>query len=58
MDGLVLRRDGDSLLLPYMVDAFPDRTRPARVAFPDEVLRGPEFERTELGDVVVIALRP
>jgi galactan 5-O-arabinofuranosyltransferase len=58
VDGLVLRRDEDSLVLRYMVDDFPDRTRPAQVAFPDEVLRGPEFERTELGDVVVIALRP
>ena len=57
VDGLVLRRDGDSLVLPYMVDDFPDRTVPAEVAFPDRVLRGPEFERTELGRIVVIALR-
>ena len=58
VDGLVLQRDGDSLVLPFMVDAFPDRTRPAEVVFPDRVLRGPEFQRTELGRIVVIALRP
>jgi galactan 5-O-arabinofuranosyltransferase len=58
VDGLVLQRDGDSLVLPFMVDAFPDRTRRAEVAFPDRVLRGPEFQRTELGRIVVIALRP
>ncbi len=57
-DGLVLQRDGDSLVLPFMVDDFPDRTRRAEVAFPDRVLRGPEFERIELGRIVVIALRP
>jgi len=28
------------------------------VTFPDQVLRGPEFERIELGRIVVIALRP
>jgi galactan 5-O-arabinofuranosyltransferase len=58
VDGLVLQRDGESLVLPYMVDDFPDRTRRAEVVFPDEVLRGPEFERVELGRIVVIALRP
>jgi galactan 5-O-arabinofuranosyltransferase len=58
VDGLVLQRDGDFLVLPFMVDAFPDRTRQAEVAFPDRVLSGPEFVRTELGRVVVIALRP
>ena len=57
-DGLVLERDGDSLVLPLMVDDFPDRTRRYRIAFPDEVLRGPELVRTDLGRVVVIALRP
>jgi hypothetical protein len=41
-----------------MVDDFPDRTRRAEVAFPDDLLRGPEFVRTELGRLVVIALRP
>ena len=44
--------------LPFTVDDFPDRTRPAQVAFPDRVLRGPEFERTELGRIVVVALAP
>jgi galactan 5-O-arabinofuranosyltransferase len=58
VDGLVLQREGNSLVLPYMVDDFPDRTRPAEVAFPDRVLTGPEFVRTELGRVVVVALRP
>ncbi len=58
VDGLVLRRDGASLVLPYMVDDFPDRTRRAEVVFPDAVLTGPEFVRTELGPTVVIALRP
>jgi galactan 5-O-arabinofuranosyltransferase len=58
VDGLVLRRDGSSLVLPYMVDDFPDRTRRAEVVFPDAVLTGPEFVRTELGPTVVIALRP
>lgn len=57
VDGLVLQRDGDALVLPYTVDDFPDRTRRARVAFPDAVLRGPEFERRELGGIVVVALR-
>ncbi len=57
VDGLVLQREGDSLVLPFMVDDFPDRTRRAEVAFPDGVLRGPEFERIELGRIVVIALR-
>ena len=58
VDGLVLQREADHLVLPFMVDDFPDRTRPARVAFPDDLLRGPEFVRTELGRLVVIALRP
>ena len=54
----MLQRDGDELVLPRMVDDFPDRTRRAEVAFPDRVLTGPRFERTELGRIVVIALRP
>ena len=58
VDGLVLHREGDALVLPLMVDDFPDRTRRVEIAFPDEVLRGPEFDRTELGRVVVVALRP
>src|SRR3712207_3438029 len=58
VDGLVLQRDGESLVLPFMVDDFPDRTERAEVAFPDRVLEGPEFVRTELGRIVVIALRP
>ena len=58
VDGLVLQREGESLVLPFMVDDFPNRTRPAELAFPDRVLTGPEFVRTELGRVVVVALRP
>jgi galactan 5-O-arabinofuranosyltransferase len=58
VDGLVLQREGTSLVLPFMVDDFPDRTRRAQVAFPDRVLRGPEFVRTQLGRIVVVALRP
>ena len=58
VDGLVLQRDGDTLVLPFTVDDFPDRTRRAEVGFPDRVLAGPEFLRTELGGTVVIALRP
>ena len=58
VDGLVLHREGDALVLPFMVDDFPDRTRRAQVAFPDDLLSGPEFVRTELGRVVIIALRP
>ncbi len=58
VDGLVLQREGESLVLPFMVDDFPDRTRPSQVAFPDRVLAGPEFVRTELGRIVVLALRP
>jgi galactan 5-O-arabinofuranosyltransferase len=58
VDGLVLQRDEESLVLPFMIDDFPDRTRRAQVAFPDRVLTGPEFVRTELGRIVVVALRP
>jgi galactan 5-O-arabinofuranosyltransferase len=58
VDGLVLQREGTSLVLPFMVDDFPDRTRRAEVVFPDRVLSGPEFVRTELGRIVVVALRP
>ncbi|WP_104523493.1 arabinofuranosyltransferase [Blastococcus atacamensis] len=58
VDGLVLEREGESLKLFFMVDDFPDRTRRAQVAFPDRLLTGPEFVRTELGRIVVIALRP
>jgi galactan 5-O-arabinofuranosyltransferase len=57
VDGLVLQRHGKSLVLPFMVDDFPDRTRRAQVLFPDRVLSGPEFARIELGRIVVIALR-
>jgi galactan 5-O-arabinofuranosyltransferase len=57
VDGLVLQRAGDALLLPFMVDDFPDRTVRDDVAFPDRVLTGPEFERVELGRIVVVALR-
>ncbi|MDP9432470.1 MAG: arabinofuranosyltransferase, partial [Actinomycetota bacterium] len=58
VDGLVLQREGGLLELPFMVDDFPNRTRRAEVAFPDRVLSGPEFVRTELGRIVVVALRP
>jgi galactan 5-O-arabinofuranosyltransferase len=58
VDGLVLQRAGNALLLPFMVDDFPNRTVRDDVAFPDRVLTGPEFERIELGRIVVIALRP
>ena len=58
VDGLVLHREGDALVLPLMADDFPDRTRRIEIAFPDDVLRGPELVRTELGRVVVLALRP
>ena len=58
VDGLVLQRAGKALLLPYMVDDFPHRTVRADVGFPDRVLTGPEFERIELGRIVVVALRP
>ena len=58
VDGLVLQREEGALKLYHMVDDFPDRTRRAEVTFPDAVLQGPEFERTELGRIVVIALRP
>ena len=56
VDGLVLQRDGDLLEVPFTVDTFPERTRPSGVSFPDAVLRGPEFERRELGRIVVVAL--
>ena len=58
VDGLVLQREEESLVLPFMVDDFPDRTRREEIAFPDRVLTGPEFERTELGPVIVVAVRP
>ena len=58
VDGLVLQREEGALVLPFMVDDFPDRTRRDEIAFPDRILTGPEFERTEIGDLVVIALRP
>ena len=58
VDGLVLHREDESLVLPFMVDDFPDRTEREEVLFPDRVLTGPEFSRLELGRVVVIALRP
>ena len=57
VDGLVLQRAGEALLLPFMVDDFPNRTVRDEVGFPDRVLTGPEFERVELGRIVVIALR-
>ena len=46
---------GVAVSLP--ADDFPDRTRRAEIRFPDELLRGPDFARDELGRVVVIALR-
>lgn len=57
VDGLVLQRAGDALLLPFMVDDFPNRTVRDDVGFPDRLFTGPEFERIELGRIVVIALR-
>ena len=57
VDGLVLQRAGEALLLPFMVDDFPNRTVRDDVGFPDRVLTGPQFERIELGRIVVIALR-
>ena len=57
VDGLILQRAGEALLLPFMVDDFPNRTVRDDVGFPDRVLTGPEFERIELGRIVVIALR-
>ncbi|WP_182524795.1 arabinofuranosyltransferase [Nocardioides dongkuii] len=58
VDGLVLRRVGDELVLPFMVDDFPDRTRREQVTFPDELFSGPEFVRRELGPIVVVAVVP
>ncbi|MGY2129547.1 arabinofuranosyltransferase [Blastococcus sp. SYSU DS0617] len=58
VDGLVLQRAGEVWLLPLMVDDFPNKTVRTDIDFPDEVLTGPEFERVELGRIVVIALRP
>lgn len=58
VDGLVLHRAGEVWLLPLMVDDFPNKTLRTDIDFPDDVLRGPEFERVELGRLVVIALRP
>lgn len=58
VDGLVLRRSGDALVLPFVVDDFPNLTRRAQLTFPDRLLRGPNFTRRDLGPIVVVALRP
>jgi galactan 5-O-arabinofuranosyltransferase len=58
VDGLVLRRVEGGLELPFMVDTFPERTERQQVVIPDEVLRGPGLARRELGEVVVVVMRP
>lgn len=60
VDGLVLERDGSELVLPLLVDNFPDRSRYTEVRFPTGLLDGPRFASQVVGDagqVVVVALR-
>jgi galactan 5-O-arabinofuranosyltransferase len=57
VDGLVLERHGDRLVLPLEVDNFPNKTRPAEVAFRPSALRGPQFVRVDVGRLSVVALR-
>jgi galactan 5-O-arabinofuranosyltransferase len=54
VDGLVLNRLGDDLLMPYEVDRFPDRLRREEVVFPAELFRGPDFRVTAVGRVTII----
>jgi len=54
VDGLVLNRRGNDLLMPYEVDQFPDRLRREVVVFPAELFRGPNFRVTAVGRVTVI----
>ena len=58
VDGLVLERDGEELLLRLKVDAFPDRTRSHHVVLPSAVLTGPEFRRRDLGRLTLVAVVP
>ena len=57
VDGLVLERSGEELVLRFTVDDFPDRTRKERIAFPAGLLDGPRFDHADVGRWRVIAVR-
>jgi len=58
VDGLVLARRGDELVMPVLVDDFPDRSLTTEVAFPASLFDGPGFETTAVGPVAVVVTSP
>ncbi|MCH1868800.1 arabinofuranosyltransferase [Nocardioides sp. CFH 31398] len=56
VDGIVLERVGDELVMPILVDDFPERSRTTAVRVPLAVVTGPGFASTEVDGVVVVAL--
>lgn len=60
VDGLVLEQGGSLLVLPLLVDDFPNRNTRADVYFPAALFDAPEFTLRTVGDddqIVVVALR-
>jgi hypothetical protein len=57
VDGLVLERSGDELVLRFMTDDFPDRTRSGKVVWSMDLFAEPYFERVDVGRWSVIVVR-
>lgn len=56
VDGLVLERDGGDLVMPVLVDDYPDRSRTTAVVVPARLLRDPGFAVTTVDGVAVVAV--
>jgi galactan 5-O-arabinofuranosyltransferase len=57
VDGLIASRDGDDLLLTMGVDNFPEGWSRLDLRLPLRLFTGEDFDRTDVGDVTVIAVR-
>lgn len=56
VDGLVLAREGEELVVPIMVDDFPDRSRTTALRFPEELFDGEAFTVSKVGRLVVVSV--
>ena len=57
VDGVVVRRSGDDLVIPVGVDHFPEGWDYTELRVPERLLDGPLFTREDVGTVVVAAVR-
>ncbi len=57
VDGIVVRRSRDELVVPLGIDHFPEGWDYIELRIPERLLRGPLFTREDVGTVVVAAVR-